>query len=902
MASGGFLGVWNIMAARFSRAAESGRQGFAFPWYRLSILAGGTWLVMIIMIFMIGQAFGLIQANGFTFLKATLISGVSTVFSVISLFALCQSARIARLLYDPRPFGLLITLPSFLAGAVGGLVGIALSIMVPALGTLRPYTFPELLYMIVAGGLFMAALGGGTRALELKAMQAEEAARAKAALEEELRARVQEMESLTSYSTLLESIGDAVAMTDLNGTITLLNEAGARLHGYGREALMGKNAFDLIAEESQAKARQGMAEVLLKGKITGYELFILDRQGKKIPVEMSVTLVRDAQGRPQGFIAVSRDINQRKQAQEQESLRQLGASVEARTKVEQTLLYLNAVAAAAKRTLNPEGMLASTTEELTKLKLVPTIYLLDESRENLVAKYTGMDPKLLRQVERLIGRKLTEVKVPLARVPTLKEVIERGKTATTQELSELVGQFLPTPHLKNYARTLIEGFGLKRSALAPLSVKGEVIGVLSLSWEGTRCDEATAEALANQLAIALENAHLYQESQSYAKQMQEAYEKLKATQEQLVQAEKLRGLGEMAAGMAHDINNSLAALLISAQLLADQVASPNAQKTIEAIKQATLDCAETVRRVQEFAGVRTVREGFVKVDVNQIVKDVVAVTKPRWKDEAQASGRRIRVVTYLGLVPPVAGNPSELREVLTNLVVNAIDAMPQGGTITLHTMTKKDQVLISVTDTGIGMSEEVKRRIFDPFFTTKGPKGTGLGLSVAFGIVKRHGGEISVLSTEGSGSTLTVRLPMATDTVEAGEEREATPPPKAGPADILVVEDDEMILEALSETIRRAGYYVTSASSGEEGLAFFKKRAYDLVLTDLSMPGMSGWEVAQAIKERDSKVPVILLTGWGDQLDQARMKQSGADRVLAKPCDKDEILRLVSEALTHRKP
>jgi len=280
---------------------------------------------------------------------------------------------------------------------------------------------------------------------------------------------------------------------------------------------------------------------------------------------------------------------------------------------------------------------------------------------------------------------------------------------------------------------------------------------------------------------------------------------------------------------------------------------------------------------------------------------VVAVTKAKWRDEAQATGKRIRVVTYLGQVPIVTGNPSELREVLTNLVLNAIDAMPKGGAITFHTRAEKEQLLISVADTGVGMSEEVKRRLFEPFFTTKGHKGTGLGLSLAFGIVKRHGGEISVESTEGRGSTFTIKLPTAADIGEAKEEEETTSPPRTGPADILIVEDDAAILEALSKTIQQAGYRVTSASSGEEGLACFRKHNCDLVLTDLGMPGISGWEVARAIKDSGNKVPVILLTGWGDQLDQAKMKQSGIDRVLTKPFDRDQILRLISGVLSQRK-
>jgi PAS domain S-box-containing protein len=376
----------------------------------------------------------------------------------------------------------------------------------------------------------------------------------------------------------------------------------------------------------------------------------------------------------------------------------------------------------------------------------------------------------------------------------------------------------------------------------------------------------------------------------------------KKIEEQLIQSEKLRAVGQMASGVAHDFNNALAIILGNAELLARQVNSLNPEeikRQLKVIETAALDAAKTVRRIQEFTRIRIDKE-YSKVNINEIVEEVKEMSKPRWKDQAQEKGINIELTTLLEKnLQPVMGNPSELREVLTNTIFNSIDAMPEGGKIVIETRNVNKEIQILVTDTGIGIPKEVIRRIFDPFFTTKGVISDGLGLSIAYNIITRQGGRIEIESEEGKGTTLTIILPVPFELKEDKEEGALKKDVKS--TNILVIDDEEMVRNVLGNLLKQGGHKVFSASSGKEGLDLFNKGGIDLVFTDLGMPGMSGWEVAKSIKAIDCAVPVALITGWGFQIDDEKMKESGADLVLNKPFKIEQVLDLVAEAMEIKK-
>jgi CheY-like chemotaxis protein/nitrogen-specific signal transduction histidine kinase len=382
----------------------------------------------------------------------------------------------------------------------------------------------------------------------------------------------------------------------------------------------------------------------------------------------------------------------------------------------------------------------------------------------------------------------------------------------------------------------------------------------------------------------------------------------KRLEKQAIQMEKITALGEMAGGVAHDFNNLLAAILGRTQLVklyldrreSDQGIKPDSQiaEGLEIIERAASDAAETVRRIQEFTRLHT-QERFVLVNLHELVRDVVELTRPGWKDQAESRGIKIKVTERLGEVYPVSGSPSELREVLINLMVNAVNAMPDGGEILIQTGAKKDVSWISVADTGIGMSRDVQKRAFDPFFTTRGPQSSGLGLSVSYGIAERHGGEILIKSRKRRGTTVTLRLPAAQgqETVEHEAPRRMTAPP----ASILVVDDEEAIRQNLYDILSMEGHRVAVASGGEEGIRVFKEGDFDLVLTDLGMPEVSGWQVAKAIKKIKPRTPVVIVTGWGVTLDKEKVRESGIDLQISKPFRIPRLLKMVSEGLELRK-
>lgn len=370
----------------------------------------------------------------------------------------------------------------------------------------------------------------------------------------------------------------------------------------------------------------------------------------------------------------------------------------------------------------------------------------------------------------------------------------------------------------------------------------------------------------------------------------------KQLEQRLIQTERLRALGEMASGVAHDFNNVLGAILGRAQILRKAALDSHATRGLEAIEKAALDGANMVRRLQHFTRQRRDEE-FFPVDLNQVVKDVLAITEAKWKDEVNLAGVTIDVTTSYGKVPPVMGNISELREVLTNIVFNAVQAMPRGGKLTLKTEETEGWVGVSVSDTGIGMSDDVKARIFEPFFTTKGAKGTGLGLSVSYGIIRGHRGEIDVQSVPGRGTTLLIRLPVPAELRSAPEPKST---PSAKPTHILIIEDDARVRELLSDILESAGHTVAQAAGGREGLRRFGQDAFDLVFTDLGMPECSGWEVTKAVKDIAPKTPVAVITGWGPTLDPKKLKEAGVDLVLSKPFEVVEVMRLVAEGLALR--
>jgi signal transduction histidine kinase/CheY-like chemotaxis protein len=372
---------------------------------------------------------------------------------------------------------------------------------------------------------------------------------------------------------------------------------------------------------------------------------------------------------------------------------------------------------------------------------------------------------------------------------------------------------------------------------------------------------------------------------------------LREAHDYLVRSEKLGAVGEIAAGVAHNFNNVLGGILARAQVL-QMIGDPaEIHQGLGVIVRAALDGAAIVRRLQDSARLQTATP-FIPVALNQVVQDALELTRPRWKDAAELRGKPIVVDTALGDLPAVLGDPTELNEVVTNIILNAIEAMPEGGRLRVETAAWADSVTLTISDTGAGMSEDVRRRIFDPFFTTKGSRGTGLGMSVSYAIVKRHGGEILVDSAVGRGTSIRLLL-RAEKHFEVSPPAPSPVPSPSAPCRILVVDDDSYVREALRAVLISLGHRAEVVESGQGALERFTPENFDIVITDLGME-MSGREVARAVKARSPSTPVIIITGWAFDVNMDDLRQAGVDLVLGKPFQVNEVREVVAKALERR--
>ena len=395
------------------------------------------------------------------------------------------------------------------------------------------------------------------------------------------------------------------------------------------------------------------------------------------------------------------------------------------------------------------------------------------------------------------------------------------------------------------------------------------------------------------LELQKQNEGLEQQVQERTARLEETLAELRSAQEAVVKQERLSALGMMAGGIAHDFNNALTMVLGYGELLLPHMQQSAPEQEIAYLRHmidAAQDATHVVSRLREFYRPATCNDVRVPVDLNEIVQKTVSLTAPKWKDKARMGGVQIEVLTDLQATASVAGNAVELREVLTNLIFNAVDAMPRGGKIVVSTGMDGDYSTIAVSDSGTGMSEDDRARCLEPFFTTKGDRGTGLGLSVVYGIIQRHGGMIEITSEIGRGTTFSIRLPLATHETQIFEA-----PKEAGVSRalrILVADDQEVICELIAEYLRADGHAVEIACDGTDAFNKFNPARFDMVVTDQSMPGMSGQQLAGEIHKSAPGTPVILLTGFGEMVDLGTPPE-GISLIVGKPVSAAKLRRAV---------
>ncbi len=499
--------------------------------------------------------------------------------------------------------------------------------------------------------------------------------------------------------------------------------------------------------------------------------------------------------------------------------------------------------------------------------------------------------------------------------PRAQGVAERMPVPLTGELRVdanglarcVAGELVYEPNLGalsgTFPRRLFEG-GLRAIVISPLVVENQVFGILLCgrtaveSFSSRDCE--FIRQLSEHVALAAHQAQLYQA-------LQRAYEELRQTQALVLQQERLRALGQMASGIAHDINNAISpvSLYVESILEKEPALSAQSRDWLQIVQRAIDDVAHTVARMREFYRQREPQLSLVPVPANRLVEQVSELTRARWCDMPQHRGIVIDLRLDLApALPPIAGVESEIREALINLVFNAVDALPRGGRLTLRTRSLErarngDQperrVAIEVVDTGVGMDEETRRRCIEPFFTTKGERGTGLGLAMVYGLAKRHHAELQIESAPDRGTTVRLDFPIAS--VTAAQLINDVPLRSKAQLRILVVDDDMLLVKSLREILEGDGHAVTVATGGQAGINTFRDTApahrFDVVITDLGMPYVDGRKVAAAVKAASPQTPVFMLTGWGNRLEVEGDIPPEVDLLLSKP----PKLRELREAL-----
>jgi len=377
----------------------------------------------------------------------------------------------------------------------------------------------------------------------------------------------------------------------------------------------------------------------------------------------------------------------------------------------------------------------------------------------------------------------------------------------------------------------------------------------------------------------------------------------KKAESAIIEIQRLGAIGEMASSVAHDFNNSLQSILSNTELLLKKGNfSENDREYIETIRQITIDASNRIKLMQKFGGKAKNRSEFEPIDLSSIVSDVILQSRPLWKDNAEKDGISFEIKTSYNSKKFVRGNSSELRTVFYNLIKNAIEAMPSGGTIEIKTSDCSNGGCVTFRDFGLGMDDETKRRIFQPFFSTKGYEpGRGLGLSGSYGIIKEHDGQIYVKETKiNKGTTFEVILPYYSQIIDKKQDVEETTQSSKNlkQAKILWVDDDETIRDIALEIIETLGHIGKVAEDGFKALEKIENEEFDLIITDIGMPRMTGWTLAEKIQEKyNGKQQIAVLSGWGMEISNEEKQKYGVNYVISKPMNINQIEKLIAKVL-----
>jgi PAS domain S-box-containing protein len=637
------------------------------------------------------------------------------------------------------------------------------------------------------------------------------------------------------------------------------------IFGYDTDHPSPARLFDRVPPEDRPAVEEKFQTAIDNGGVCEFECPIRHQDGSIRWVWARGKVLRDEWGKSVSFLGSSRDITDRKATEQK-----------LQTQLERLSLLGRITRAIGERQDLPSvfQVVIRSLEDGLPIDF-GCVCLYDAHAEEVVVTCVGVRSEGLAMELALTHQAHISVSQN-----GLSECV-RGQLVYEPDVSQV--EF---PFPKRLARA-----GLRALVAAPLLFESRIFGTLLAarrepnSFSSGECE--FLQQLGEHVALAAHQAETHDA-------LQQAYDDLRQSQQTVMQQERLRALGQMASGIAHDINNAISPVALYTEMLLEQESnlSRRTREYLETTQRAIGDVAHTVARMREFYRQQEPELVLAPVKLSVLVQQVIDLTRARWFDMPQQRGIVIEMQSALNQhLPAVAGIESEIREALINLIFNAVDAMPEGGALIIRTKAAESQaetkyVDIEVVDSGVGMEEETRRRCLEPFFTTKGERGTGLGLAMVYGVMRRHNADIEIESSIGRGTTVRLRFPVsATGSSETPPKAPESIPPRLR---ILSVDDDPLLIKSLRDALETDGHVVVSADGGQKGIDAFhaaeeRGEGFEVVITDLGMPYVDGRKVANAIKSYSPSTPVILLTGWGQRLIAEGEIPPNVDRVLNKP-------------------
>lgn len=683
-------------------------------------------------------------------------------------------------------------------------------------------------------------------------------------------------------AAIVESSEDAIIGKTIEGVITTWNTGAETLFGYTASEAIGQPMLMLVPPERATEEPSILSRIARGESIEHFETERVRKDGRRIHISATISPVRNESGQIVGASKIARNITERRLGQSR-----------------------------LQAQLDRLSLMDSITSAIGQRQDLRSIYqvVIRSLEENLPADFCCIcshdaADNSLTVVQ--VGVGSAALAMELAINPKSRIAIDQNGLARCVG-GELVYEGDTSANASPFPQRLAQA-GLHSLVMAPLRSESRVFGILVAArrqpdaFSSPDCE--FVRQLSAHVALAAHQAQIFSA-------LQQAYEELRQTQQAVMQQERLRALGQMASGIAHDINNAISPILLYTETLLEREPhlSERGKGYLQTIARSIDDVAATVARLREFYRQREPQLALVRMELNPLLNQVAELTRARWRDMELQRGIVVHlVIEPAANLPAVRGIESEIREALTNLVLNAIDAMPDGGTLTLRTRVAPWSdtnaapcVVVEVTDTGVGMDEDTRRRCLEPFFTTKGERGTGLGLAMVYGIAQRHGAEITVTSLPGAGTTIRLSFPIPAES-DSGSNLLIHPERLASPLRVLVIDDDPIVLKSLCDTLEADGHSVVTANGGRAGIdAFLAARTtanpFQVVFTDLGMPYVDGRQVASEIKQASPQTPIILVTGWGQRLIVDADVPPYVDRVLAKPPKLRELRLALSEVV-----